>query len=474
MVVIINNIVEMALSSSLKSIFFLFLIHFTVFIKLADVSHAQTNVSGVIKSVNNESLPNIHIDISSMSDSDIFSQPKAVWSAEESRYEIVFDKPGLYRIQVYGVFHKSASIPIFIYEQGSLAMDIYLLPVAYNSGEHFDKQAYTNWIRAYGNFNDYDFFSGVIFSKDENGAITANIKPDADTLRYQVRGISSGSRVLPGADEYRFRENRTFEGIFYTANMDSVVLRYHPDEKLSFQKAVPEVLQSPHFSLRAFLSFKDPKDFLWIEPLIMVRSMQTTISHLHSSGQPKPDSSEVVKKIAQSFQRWPETFSTQKAKKRIRAALELKDLHHQQRSALCIAYAGLLQQQSRLSNFFQEFSEDQKDTNDVSGDESDMIQKIIQFAEPGHPLWALNPKAPLHILHLSGYQEDVVKYAEQIIKNHPNDLVVRYLALDLIERYADQYENIRQMPLYEWIISRYGKNHLARKAIIAFRETRKE
>ena len=62
-----------------------------------------------------------------------------------------------------------------------------------------------------------------------------------------------------------------------------------------------------------------------------------------------------------------------------------------------------------------------------------------------------------------------IDYAEQMIKQHADDMVVSNLVLKLIERRADEFRGIRDMPYYNWIVERYGENNLARRAIATFK-----
>lgn len=155
-----------------------------------------------------------------------------------------------------------------IYDQGQINMSIYLVPALYRSGRHFDKQKYLKWIRVYGNFNNYDFFTVESFRANNDGPISAFIK----TIRYQVKGLSNGSDTLPGADDYAVR-GRGFEAVlFNTSEANSIELRYHPEEKRTYNFKKPDGPMPWHVPLRTFLHFTRPTAKFWIEPLQLTGS----------------------------------------------------------------------------------------------------------------------------------------------------------------------------------------------------------
>jgi hypothetical protein len=438
----------------------------------AYAGYAQTVVSGSVLSITGDPLPIATVDIASSGPTDIFSVPGKQFADPDGQFRIIFRETGLYDMTVRGVFHKTVTIPIMIYDQDQISITIQLLPSPYKNGNYFDKEPYLNWIRAYGNFNTYDFFSGEIFRKNSDGSISAFIKTDLDTIRYQVRGLSNGASVLPGADDYAVR-NRSFEALLYnTGEADSVELRFHPDEKPPYFFELPDGLSSRRLPLSAFLYFPRPSDKYWVQPLEQINSTFLrfrTISNTKVSDLPD----DIFKKSFFDSYDWFSTSLMSEYRDSVIQDLRLENLHPQQRSAMLISYVGLTDQLLDRNRYLSRFSQE-RETDSVSIEVSEAIfDEIIDSVDPRNPVWALNSDAPLTFLEQSDYSPRAVHYAEQMIRFHPDDMVVRNLVLKLIERRAGQYRNIREMPYYSWIVERYGENNLARRAIRTFHQVSK-
>jgi len=435
----------------------------------AYTGNAQTEVSGSILSISGDPLPISTLDIASSGPTDIFSVPGKQFAEANGQFRIMFSEPGIYDFTVRGVFHRSVTIPVMIYDQDQINMTIYLIPSSYKKGQYFDKEPYLKWIRAYGNFSDYDFFSGEIFRANDDGSISAFIKTDLDTIRYQIRGLSNGATVLPGADDYAVR-GKSFEALLYnTGDPDSVELRFHPDEKHPYSFEFPDGLTSSRTPLSSFLHFPRATDKFWIQPLEQANSSLMTFQTISKSKfSDMPD--EKLKKSFYNSYDWFSTSLMSVFRDSIIRDLQLENLHPQQRSAMLISYVGLIDQQLDRNRYLSRFSKE-REPEPVSVEVGEAIfREIIETVDPRNPVWALNPDAPLTFLEQTGYSADGVEYAEQMIKFHSDDMVVRNLVLKLIERRACQFGDIREMPYYSWIVDRYGENNLARRAIVTFQQ----
>lgn len=426
----------------------------------------QTVVHGSILSITGDPLPLATVEVSAMGPTDIFTVPGKQIAESGGQYRVEFKSPGIYQLTVRGVFHRTVSIPFMIYDQDQINMSIYLVPAMYDSGRHFDKQEYLYWIRVYGNFNDYDFFTGESFTANDDGSISAFIKTDKDTIRYQVKRLSNSSSVLPEADDYAVR-GQSFEAVIYnTAKADSIELRFHPDENRPYDYEIPEGLLPWQIQQRAFLYFARPTDKFWTQPLQLSRTATINIHTLT-----RPEASNTMQELLRESQSesydWLSTLEIAANRDSIAKALQQNDLHPQQRSALLIAYVSLIEQQLERSEYLVRIGREPTPLNiDVS-----ILQDIIRTVDPRNPVWALNSGAALTLLNQSDYSDKAVDYAEQMIKQHADDMVVRNLVLRLIERRASWYNDVREMPYYSWILERYGENNLARKAIVTFQQT---
>lgn len=431
--------------------------------------YAQTGVNGSITSANGELIPIVKIDVAAIGSSDIFSIPDDQFADDAGNYQILFPDPGIYRLTVRALFHKTVTIPLLVFDQRLIEMDIKMIPRSFNRGEHFDKQVYTEWIRAYGNFNDYDYFSGEIFRKNRDGSISAYIKSKKDTVRYQVRGISNGSTVLPGANFYNLRDDNSFEAVIINHDKpDSIELRFHPKTDPPYPDLLPNQDFTKYVPLNAFLSFKKPSDLYWFEPLQQMNVPPQTfldVSQLNFEDL-EPDTLSQI--VLNSSETWSGAYAVEK-REQIKNDLETKELHPQQQAVLMIAYLGLIDRQIKLRGFMT--ATDRETDSEVSLDR-EFADRIIASVDPRHPAWSLNTDAPLHLLELTEYATEFVRYAEEMIQHHKNELIVRKLVLNLIERNADQYDDILEMNYYTWIINRYGEGNLARKARLSFQQAK--
>lgn len=192
----------------------LLLLNILLFITFCS-SHGSTTVSGTILSVTGEPMPVSSIDVSATGPTNIFTLPDKVYADKNGSFSVTFEDPGIYTLSVRGVFHKSVRIPVMIYDQDKIELD---------------------------------------------------------TIRYQIRGLTRGIAVLPGADEYS-TIGSDFEAVIYnTSDTDSVELRFNPNEKQPYARVLPEAPVSWQVSLAAFVHFHNDNDKYWSLPLKRIHS----------------------------------------------------------------------------------------------------------------------------------------------------------------------------------------------------------
>ena len=428
----------------------------------------QTTISGTITSLNGQPISNLVIKPHASGQSDLFDQIGDIRPDAEGNYEIEFTEPGIYSLRITAVHHQSLFLPVTVFDQDRIDMDIRLVPRYPNDGRHFDKESYREWIRAYGNFNGYDFHSGIIFDENVDGSISAMLPADRDTIRYQVRGITGGAAPLPDEQHTHLREDRTFEGVIIPpTGADSAELRYDPASETVYTKDIELISHPSARRPNAQLVFADESDFMWIQPLSLINS--TWLSYESNSGysltpeEPNRSSSEITLLGSASHIR-----SARQYRSKIREHLAGLELHPQQRAALYIAYLGLIQQENRRTRFMTDH-EGVSDTPSL-----EFLHRLIEEVHPLHPLWARNPGAATQLLKQSEFDPQIEEYSQQIVREHPDDLVVRNLVLEMIEENARQYNDAREMPEYRWIVERYGESNLARKAIVAYLRATRE
>lgn len=445
-----------------------------LFVCLPMNAPGQATVEGTITSLNGEPIPNVVISTNLRSQATIFNQPPDVIPDKNGRYRVHLKDAGIYTLTIHAVFHKPAVLRMIVFDQGPVEMDIKLVPKQYNHGRHFDKRSYTDWIRAYGNFNEYDYFSGYIFESNPDGSITTTIPADSDTVRYQVRGITGRPGPLPGESRTEIREDNTYEGVIYPpAGTDSLRLRYDPAQTDVFPREIPTSLTSRDIDLRyhnALLSFTNPENFYWFKPLYLVNRTHVPVALLRRGETPNSARSEDNISPFSGMSRYS-AAAAYKQRKNVLDALEKETLHEQQRSALYIAYLGLLAQEVRWNrNNTQPEDQLKKDHAPTI----EFLKEITENVQPRHPMWALHSEAAVQLLTFSDFNSEIVTYAERMVRQHEDDMVVRKLVLKLIRKSADAFDHYEDMPEYRWIVQRYGENNLARKAIVAFVKARRE
>lgn len=452
---------------------FVFLLTIYLYLFPASDGTCQTVVTGVIQSVDGKPIPAVNAEISRVGGSGLALQSPEFSISSDGSYILHFHEPGIFNIHLHGVLHRSLRIPLLIFDQEQINLDIRLLPKPGNRGDYFHEQLYTEWIRAYGNFNNFDFFSGKIFRLQDDGFVAATVPFINDTLRYQVRGIHPGPSVLPGADFYEYRGDGTYEAVIInTHSKDSLTLRYHPENDNEASSFYPEALQPGQTTLRGLISPGRSSDILWIKPLQLSQSTWTVFEEIEQTAGQKIPGKDLRKLIFQAYHpignpRIDESVEW------IEKHLATDELHPQQRSALYIAYAGLFAQAMQFSESSELFQNpDPKDYREDAN--SGILNSILKEVDPRHPMWQLNTEAAVRLLQLLDYSDDVMAYTERIIRNHPDDLVVRKLVLEHVEHVAGNYDQIAQMPQYRWVIQRYGENNLARKVEEAFQKAREQ
>lgn len=436
----------------------------------AGTSFAQTVVTGTISSFNSKPIPSVWITVHQSGESDIFSGIDDMQAADDGSYRIDFPAPGIYTITIYSVFHRSVNIPIMVYDQDQIEMDIYLTPKQFTGDRYFHKSEYTDWIRAYGNFNEYDFFTGEKFSQNPDGSISAFIKSDIDTVRYKIRGLTSGPTVLPGADFYDIRDNNTFEAVLINSHSsDSLELRYDPAEEHPYPSFISDGVNQISARLRAIVTFENELDYQWIQPLTLMQNVRNRIVMAEGYGFESLPLDVIQDAYSKSYSRYLVTEADE-ALEYVVEMLSHNGLHPQQRSALYISYLGLLHQQKRWVEYMNRWRPDEGWEEAVI--DLEFLLTITEEVHPLHPLWGRNSEAALILLQSSGYHPDVVEYVSEMIRGHENGMVVRHLALDLIEQNAESYDSYEEMPYYRWVVDRYGENNLARRAVLTFRKSK--
>lgn len=246
-----------------------------IYLLMGESAVSQTLIQGKLLSVDGATIPETIISIEPDNKRDIFSdQYEDVPPDKDGSYQLKIQEPGLYRLTFRGVFHHDLRVPVMIYDQPEMRMNVLLLPKKYNDGLYFDQEDYLKWIRVVGNFNDYDYNTAEKFLLNSDGSISAFLPVNSDTIRYYVRGLTynQGTTVLPKADEFEYQEDLGFESVLYkNLPNDSLEIRYDPKNTIPFKRQFPTGVNPMEVNLSGVVSLKDQESENWIRPLSLLQ-----------------------------------------------------------------------------------------------------------------------------------------------------------------------------------------------------------
>ncbi len=436
-------------------------------------SPGQSAIRGKVLSADGNTIPKTVISIHQENPRDIFSSYyDDIYPDTDGAYQLLIREPGMYRITFRGVFHQTLVIPVLIYDQPFMDINVLLLPRYYNEGTYFENEEYMKWIRVYGNFNNYNFNEGRSFSLNNDGSISAFVPVTSDTIRYLVRGLTygHGSTPLP-ADEYDFNEERNFESVLYKElPEDSLEIQYKPGQSIPYKRHLPAGVNPQRIILRGFISFEEPQDQYWIVPLSLMRLQYSSVHIVDrefSSGVPADLQKEIQKKYQGG---WVE-IDLAEIERQIRADLNNANLQPQQQVLLMLAYAGVLSQAQLRTFYWQRIG--RKEPPDITFDK-EIIMSIPDQVPPVHPAWSQNRDVAEALLKAGKPYQKFTGYFHELVKYHPDDRAVRFAALALIRFQALDYESVEKIPVYQSIVDRYGEGDLARDAHRVFQAHRFE
>lgn len=447
------------------------------------VVFGQTEVYGVLLSTDGDPMPATVISIRMENQSDIFGGYNDVQVGEDGSYTLTLREPGLYYISFRGVYHQAVTVPLLVTDQPAIGMDMVLLPVYFNDGRYFDNDEYLSWIRVVGDFNKYDFKTGIPFSRNDDGSISAFIPARADTVRYQVRGLGygrGGTTPLPLADEYNVRPNSTFESVVYNdLPEDSLEVRFIPRQTIPYKRYLPDGAESVPYSVNGFIRFHRELDMYWIQPLTVhqgaFRSFQI-VDYDITSGIPSEDQKQYQASNMNSFRLSP----LMEEKQWVMAALDTPGLHPQQEALLLMAYVAVLhriemwqQQRDHMRERMPgaRTDDEAEEVFDFDTDieiDTGLLLKIPERVSPVHPAWNRAYTAQRFIMEKTEYDERVIDYLHNMIEHHPDERVVITSMNELIRYQVVHFSAVEEMRVYQLVLERFGEGEIARRAHEAF------
>ena len=441
------------------------------FLSAASDGIAQTIINGKVLSADGTPIVKAEISTTVPGVQDIFAENRIrVEVAEDGAYQLHVDRPGIYNLKVSGVFHHTMNIPLMVYDQPTLEMNILMLPIYFNDGRYFKNEDYLQWIRVLDSFNNYDFRSGEQFTLNSDGSISAMIPVTSDTMRIQVSGLSYGQRAsaIPPADKYELRSNNSFVSILYrNLPSDSLKIQYVPNETIPYRGVVPNDRNPNSLIVRGFLTFKNELDRYWVEPLISLSAFSiqyNVVDYSYSEGisldeQMKFHESET----SFYFERdWNNSLTN------VSDALKHSSLHQQQVNLLLLKYAGIVRKATDSRDYLKKTRGDEN-IPDIEYDPQ-IIDGIFERIEPGHTVWARSWQLPSFLLELYQFDERRLSYFTDLVHNHNSDILAERVSEAIVEGTAQNYTSVDQMPVYQAILQRFGEGSVLRRAELMFKQ----
>ncbi len=469
--------------SLLKSILISTLILFCI----STVS-AQTTIHGKLLSVDGSIIPKTIISIHEQYPRDIFSGYEDLYVDADGSYRITILEPGLYNITFRAIFHRNVNIPILIIDQESIEMDLLLIPGVYNDGRYFENDEYLEWIRVIGNFNNYDFLTGIPFSLNDDGSISAFIPVTSDTIRHQVRGLGYGrleATPLPPFDEYNIRRNRSFESVLYrNLPSDSLEIRYTPGESIPYQRLLPFNADQDWLNPGFFINFKNSSDRYWLVPIHLIRYFRTILPIIERDLTNGLTSAEQLEYMEKYFSE-ESTDHLREIKQQISNFFYQPNIHPQQKAILSLGYAGVLYRIEMLNHMLRQTPLSMRDMLDIGKSnenesesnlfddltiDKEILLQIPQLVAPTHPILSQAQTLPQYLLNITGSHTDIIDYYMEIVKNHSSEWAIHWVLSALIREQASDYKSVDQMEVYQIIVERFGEGELARRSHELFRQ----
>jgi hypothetical protein len=425
---------------------------------------SQTRLEGTVLSASGEPIPQVYVSIREPGPTDIFTDRTTILQADENGYfKSELDRKGMYSVRIHGIYHKHFFIRLLADGQESVQLTIYLIPVRFNDGAYFNIDEYLEWIRVIGNFNDFDYLTGIPFQRTEDGAIHAFIPAQTDTLRFQARGLnySSGPQPHPIADEYRLRDDGTFESVLYTGlPADSIEIRYTPYQTMPFQDFYSGLDYSGSRTLSGFIQFQHPDHRHWITPLFHLSRFPPQIMVIDQPDNPDQTIYEHIRLLSDGYRAsFPFDKNYHALLTETEQYLDSDSLQPGQRKLLSLAYASLLQQNQMNNEYRERFLNQDpvifQDTNE------NILTEIPRLIDPSHSLWELNRELPGYLLRVMPNNNRMKTYLSEIIAHHPVDDVAEQAAIALFQVTASEYETADDVPAMQYALRRFGISRLS-------------
>ncbi len=157
---------------------------------------AAIEIHGHIKTATGQAPALAHVHLTEIGGT--YLRPMRTLQADRSGdFTLEIAKPGLYLLWVTAVDHHLASVPLLL-EQAEERVEFTMTLAPYLYKEAFDE------VKIIGDWNNFDFGTAETMQKQPDGTFTYDVSIDADTVAYQLLGITVGERSINGTMSERF------------------------------------------------------------------------------------------------------------------------------------------------------------------------------------------------------------------------------------------------------------------------------
>ncbi|MCD4664668.1 MAG: redoxin domain-containing protein [Bacteroidales bacterium] len=202
---------------------------------LPSLSLAGVKISGKITGADGKSLILGHVHLTNFQGN--VRQPLQTETiARDGQFEVQVSEPGLYRILITAVNHGNLLIPLILDEKSSeIKIEAQLASLDYK--DEFDA------VQIIGDWNKFSFNTADNMEKQADGIFTYEREVTADTLSYQLLGITNDGRSVNGtqADFYIYDGGGDYQSVVKT-EAGKVKVVFDPTKLFRGEKDLPKVV----------------------------------------------------------------------------------------------------------------------------------------------------------------------------------------------------------------------------------------
>lgn len=209
------------------------------------------SVSGKLFSCTNEQLLRADIQILSNAPGLPKQIVKVIEVSKDGIFKINLEKPGFYNIRFCGAGHKPFEVPFYLNTPENINVKIYLEPNKFD-----DKKE----LKIIGDFNKFSFGkSAVKMEKNIEGNYVAEITATADTLAYQVLGLSSRNSSVnhSQADYLILDDGGDYVSVLKTKKDSKIKIVLNPNDFVKTERDQEAIFEIENISKLVYTLIED-------------------------------------------------------------------------------------------------------------------------------------------------------------------------------------------------------------------------